>query len=175
MAVVILTLVGCGSDTPPSSGAVIIIPTITDVTPASASVGTQVTISGTNFSTTPSSNIVKFNGTTATVTSSTSIQIITTVPASATLGPITVTVGSQIATSATDFTVTGGNAALFEDNFDSYAFTSNWTPVNGWNKDPVEWAIVPGYSGNAVQYKGEGVGYLVNDYSGADYVISARI
>ncbi|MFM8833453.1 MAG: IPT/TIG domain-containing protein, partial [Cytophagales bacterium] len=37
--------------------------------------GTSVTITGTNFSTTPANNVVKFNGVTATVTASTATSI----------------------------------------------------------------------------------------------------
>ncbi|NOS57045.1 MAG: gliding motility-associated C-terminal domain-containing protein, partial [Cyclobacteriaceae bacterium] len=81
-------------------------PTITSFTPTSGAVGTTVTITGTNFSTTPASNTVQFNGTTAVVTASTTTSITTTVPAGATTGTITVTVVGNTATSATNFTVT---------------------------------------------------------------------
>ncbi len=84
---------------------VIIPPTITSFTPASGTVTTSVTITGTNFNSTPVNNTVKFNGTTATVTASTSTSITTTVPVGATTGPITVTVNGQTATSGTNFTV----------------------------------------------------------------------
>jgi hypothetical protein len=50
---------------------------------------------------------VKFNGTTATITSNTATPIVTAVPAGATTGKITVTTAGGTATSATDFTVTG--------------------------------------------------------------------
>jgi gliding motility-associated-like protein len=79
---------------------------ITNFTPSSGPVGTSVTITGTNFSTTPASNEVKFNGTTAVVSASTATSINTTVPAGATTGTITVTVGGNSATSASSFTVT---------------------------------------------------------------------
>jgi hypothetical protein len=76
-------------------------------TPTSGPVGTSVTISGTNFSTTPANNTVKFNGTTATITGTpTATSITTTVPTGAITGKITVTVAGQTATSSTDFTVT---------------------------------------------------------------------
>lgn len=80
-------------------------PAITGFTSASGEIGATVTITGTNFSTTPASNTVRFNGTGATVTASTATSITTTVPTGATTGKITVTVGSLTATSATDFTV----------------------------------------------------------------------
>ncbi len=84
-------------------------PAITSFTPASGSIGTSVTITGTNFSTTAANNIVKFNGTLATVIGTpTAISITTVVPIGATTGKITVEVSGQIATSATDFTVPTG-------------------------------------------------------------------
>ena len=73
--------------------------------PAQGSVGQTVTIQGQNFSTTPSSNTVKFNGTAATVTAATPNSLTTTVPAGATTGPISVTVGTSTATSSSNFTV----------------------------------------------------------------------
>jgi len=90
-------------------------PTITSFSPTSGAVGTSVTITGTNYSTTPASNVVKFNGTTATVTASTATSITTTVPTGATTGKITVEVGGQTATSTTDFTVTTAVATAVED------------------------------------------------------------
>ncbi|HRK53538.1 MAG TPA: IPT/TIG domain-containing protein [Cyclobacteriaceae bacterium] len=78
---------------------------ITNFTPLSGSIGTTVTITGTNFSTTPSNNIVMFNGTSAVVTASTTTSITCTVPASATTGKISVTVAGNTATSANDFTI----------------------------------------------------------------------
>jgi RHS repeat-associated protein len=83
---------------------------VIEFAPHSGQVGATVTIYGTAFSTTPSSNIVKFNGTTATVISSTTTQIVTTVPAGATSGTISVKVGTPTATSAASFTVLGAIA-----------------------------------------------------------------
>jgi len=83
-----------------------ILPTITSFTPISGSVGTALTISGTNFSTTPTNNMVNFNGTAAIVTASTTTTITTTVPLGATTGKITVAVSGNTATSQSNFTVT---------------------------------------------------------------------
>jgi YD repeat-containing protein len=66
-------------------------------------VGSTVTIYGQGFSTTPSNNTVKFNGVTGTVTSATANQLVATVPATATTGTISVTVGSSTATSVDCF------------------------------------------------------------------------
>ncbi len=74
--------------------------------PLSGPVGTSITISGTAFSTTPSQNTVKFNGTSATVTAATATQLTATVPAGATTGAVSVTAPSGSATSTTSFTVT---------------------------------------------------------------------
>jgi hypothetical protein len=103
----ITVTVGNKTATSSSDFTVIIVslPTITGFTPASGLVGDSVTITGTNFSTTPANNTVKFNGTTAVATSSTSTQIVVPVPAGATTGTITVTVNGNTATSSGSFTV----------------------------------------------------------------------
>ncbi len=80
-------------------------PTITGFSPTAGTIGTPVTINGTNFSTTSLNNIVKFNGITATVTASTATSITTTVPVGATTGTITVTVGCTTATSPGNFAI----------------------------------------------------------------------
>ena len=68
---------------------------------------TTVIIYGDGFSTTKTNNTVKFNGTTAAVSASTSATITTTVPAGATTGPIQVIVaGVGSYTSTASFKVT---------------------------------------------------------------------
>ncbi|MFM8744033.1 MAG: IPT/TIG domain-containing protein, partial [Cytophagales bacterium] len=80
--------------------------TIESFAPASGAVGTSVTLTGTNFSTTPANNVVKFNGVTATVTASTATSITATVPTGATSGTISVTtMTGGMATSANFFGV----------------------------------------------------------------------
>jgi len=69
--------------------------------PKSGPVGLIVTVSGLGFSTTASQNTVRFNGTEATVSSTTATQLVVTVPTSATTEPIVVTVPSSLATSNT--------------------------------------------------------------------------
>ncbi|TGL61315.1 hypothetical protein EHQ58_05935 [Leptospira ognonensis] len=100
-------------------------PTITSFSPSSGSVGTTVIITGTNFSTSTSSNTVKFNSTTATVTGSTATSITTTVPSGATSGTITVTVGGLTATSSSRFTVS--TVASVSNNFDDGVVPSGWS------------------------------------------------
>lgn len=74
-------------------------------TPDVAPVGSSVTITGTSFSTSVNTNAVKFNGVNAIVTSSTSTQLVVTVPALSTDGKISVTVNNVTVTSSTDFIV----------------------------------------------------------------------
>ncbi len=55
-------------------------PMINSITPLSGSEGETVTVNGSNFSSTPSSNLVILGGKTATVTSATSIQLLFRIP-----------------------------------------------------------------------------------------------
>jgi len=79
-------------------------PSITGFYPASGSVGTTVTITGNYFdNTAPGNTVVRFNGVQATISSITNSQIITSVPAGATTGSITVTTEGGTATSSIAF------------------------------------------------------------------------
>ncbi len=104
---VIKVTVACVTVSSTGNFTITVGPTITSFTPTTGSVNTTVTITGTNFSTTPANNLVKFNGTTATVTSSTATSIVTKVPAGATTGTISVTVAGSTGTSTGVFTVPG--------------------------------------------------------------------
>ena len=74
-------------------------PTITGFTPASGTVGTVVTITGTNFTVGGvGTTTVKFNGNAAIITTLTATSITTTVPQGATTGLITVTTPGGTAT-----------------------------------------------------------------------------
>lgn len=80
-------------------------PAITSFTPAEASPGSTVEISGRNFTKERSAVAVKFNGVEA-VVSATDLSVISViVPEEAKTGKITVTIGNHTATSATDFKV----------------------------------------------------------------------
>jgi gliding motility-associated-like protein len=94
------------------SSPIVALPTITSFTPSSGPIGTTVTIIGTNFSSTPANNTVKFNGTMAVATASTATSITTTVPTGATTGKISVAVAGNSATSTNDFTVTTSGVAV---------------------------------------------------------------
>lgn len=83
-------------------------PKITSFSPASGPAGTPVTISGSNFNTTPAGNIVYFGAVRATVTASTATSLTVTVPAGATHQPISVlsTANYQTAYTAKPFITT---------------------------------------------------------------------
>ena len=68
-------------------------PSISSLTPSTGAVGAAVTIAGANFGSTQGSSTVKFNGTTATVTSWGASSIGVTVPSGATTGNVVVNVG----------------------------------------------------------------------------------
>jgi len=80
-------------------------PVIASFTPSQALPGANVTITGTNFGSTTSNNIVYFGNVKAQLVSANSTQIVATVPASATLNSISVinTTTSRVAVSALDF------------------------------------------------------------------------
>jgi hypothetical protein len=112
-------------------------PTITSFTPTSGSIGTVVTITGTNFSTTAANNIVWFGAVKATVTTATSTTLSVTVPTGATYQPITVTVNGLTAYSKTPFTVTFPSsqvidATAFAAKVDFTTGTSSFNAANGY-------------------------------------------
>lgn len=76
-------------------------PVISGFAPSQAIQGAAITISGSNLE----NATVKFNGTTAAISSNTSTQVVATVPAGATSGFISVTTAGGTATSVLTFTV----------------------------------------------------------------------
>jgi len=85
-------------------------PSESSVTPGGGTVGTQVTIAGSGFQANQRDSTVSFNGVVASVTSWSDTQIVTSVPAGATTGPLLVTVNSVNSSSApfevTNLTIT---------------------------------------------------------------------
>ncbi|HMJ67463.1 MAG TPA: IPT/TIG domain-containing protein [Cyclobacteriaceae bacterium] len=78
--------------------------TITSFTPTGGKLGATVTITGDNFGPTIGGNVVKFNGTTATVIAATKTELKVTLSSIVSTGKITVTAGGVTGTSAIDFT-----------------------------------------------------------------------
>src|SRR6516164_452243 len=93
VSAVSLTLYGCANvvtgDAQAPTAPMIIVATLS---PTSGTVGTPVTITGTNFGATQGGSTVTFNGTAATATTWSSTSIAVTVPAGATTGNVVVTV-----------------------------------------------------------------------------------
>jgi hypothetical protein len=87
-------------------------PTITSYSPAIAAAGISVSITGTNFSSVTTDNIVEFNGVNATVTAASATGLTVTVPAGATSGGFTVKVGANTAISSANFDICSGSAEL---------------------------------------------------------------
>jgi YD repeat-containing protein len=100
--------------------------TVIEFAPHAGAVDASVMIYGTAFSPTPSLNTVKFNGTTATVISSTTTQISTTVPPGATTGTISVKVGTTTKTTTATFSVANLAPTI-----------TGFTPGSGTNPTPV--------------------------------------
>lgn len=80
-------------------------PTISSFSPTSGTPGTQLTITGTDFSTIPNNNTVKVNGVNAPIISSTLTSLVVYVPATSS-GTVSVTTAGGMATSSASFTVT---------------------------------------------------------------------
>jgi YD repeat-containing protein len=98
---------------------------VSSFSPTSGVEGTTVTVQGAGFSTAPATNVVKFNGTLAAVSSATATSLVTQVPEGATSGPISVTVGSNTATSQTAFTVTPFPSDLTITSFSAGGVSGN--------------------------------------------------
>jgi Tol biopolymer transport system component/PKD repeat protein len=79
-------------------------PSITSIDPTSGTTGTEVVITGSNFSSTASDNIVEFNGVRAELNGATETELRALVPGTATSGPVTVTV-NDITANGPEFTV----------------------------------------------------------------------
>jgi hypothetical protein len=79
------------------------VPAIFNFTPLVGTNGTEVKISGTNFSATVSSNIVYFGAVQAAVLSANPTNLVVTVPVGATYAPVTVTVNGLAAYSSISF------------------------------------------------------------------------
>lgn len=109
-------------------------PTISGFNPASGIIGTSVTITGTNFSSTAANNLVRFNGTTATITGTpTATSIVTSVPSGATTGKITVQVGGETATSANDFIINTSTTPTIASLNPSSGAVGTSVTINGTN------------------------------------------
>lgn len=88
------------------------IPVINSFSPTSGPIGTTVTITGNNFNSTPSNNIVFFGAVRATVNSAGTGFLVVVVPAGASFQPISVTVNGLMAVATKPFIVTFTSAGI---------------------------------------------------------------
>jgi uncharacterized protein (TIGR02145 family) len=133
-------------------------PAISSFAPASGIIGTEITITGTNFNTIAANNIVRFGAVSASVTSATSTALSVLVPTGASYQAISVTdVTTGLATySSTPFTVTFPNTQLIDPT--SLASTVNFpagfgsydVALNDIDGDGKADLIVTNYSSNTV-------------------------
>jgi YD repeat-containing protein len=112
---------------------------IIQFSPGSGPVGASVTIYGAGFSATASQNTVTFNGVAASVTASSTNLIVTSVPAGAATGTISVTSPVGSVTSSVSFTVTTGSAGAptITGFTPTIGVTGTAVTVNGTNFDAV--------------------------------------
>ena len=100
-----------------------LVPTITSFTPLNGPKGTDVTINGTNFSTSPDGNTVYFGAVKAEVVNASSNSLTVKVPAGATYQPISVTNNNKLtAYSKQPFVVTfeGGGSTFTSNSFEPF-------------------------------------------------------
>jgi len=79
--------------------------TVTAISPESGTVGTEITITGTDFPTDASAINLTFGGVAATISSVSSTQIVTSVPAGATSGEVSIVANGFTKTTPSTFTV----------------------------------------------------------------------
>jgi len=119
-------------------------PSITAINPTSGKAGAAVTITGVNFEAVASNNLVKFNGTSAVVTTATTTSLVVSAPVGGSTGAVTVTTpgGTAIgpvftylqAPTITGITpasaVAGSSVTITGTNFDT-AIANNAVHFNG--------------------------------------------
>ncbi|MEZ0612127.1 IPT/TIG domain-containing protein [Fibrella sp. WM1] len=101
---------------------------ITSISPTTAPVNSTITITGTQFGTTPASNTVTFGGNAvAEVLTATSTQLVVRVPANAQAGTVSVTTGGQTVASTQTFAI--GTRSVIEKTGNISA-NETWTADN---------------------------------------------
>jgi len=167
-----LLLLGCSESetddpTPPEPE-----PTITSISPTSGSVGDEVTITGTNFSSTLNENTVTFNGTETPVETASSTQLVVKVPQNATTGPVAVTVNGKTVRGP-DFTVVPAN--IFDCTNNEITEDTTWEDVVvGDDADYIincaisvkENALLTIEPGVIIQFEGQESGIFTNEGGG---------
>ncbi|HET6527725.1 MAG TPA: IPT/TIG domain-containing protein, partial [Balneolaceae bacterium] len=119
---ILLLFTGCGDDGGGGEGVdPELNPEITSVSPQEGTPGTEVTISGSDFSSTASENTVTFGGVEAEVTDASSSKLVTVVPDGAESGAVKVTVDGNTATGPSFTVLEGSKLAITAVEPDSAA------------------------------------------------------
>ena len=154
------------------------IPNITSFSPASGSIGTAVTIKGTNFNTTANQNIVFFGATKAIVTTASASSLTVTVPTGATYQPISVLnlANALMGSSAAPFRVAFSGGFIDSNSLDTKVdFTTGLTPysvsIGDLDGDGKSDLAVANYGSNTVSvFRNTSVSGSINSSSFADKV-----
>ena len=117
--------------------------TIFSFTPQQGGPLSTVTISGQGFSSTLTANTVRFNGVAATVLSATSTMLVVMMPATATSGPVSVSVNGQTATSATNFAALPVPVISSVTPIGAIAGTATTVTITGVNLGGSSFAFLP--------------------------------
>ncbi len=148
------------------------VPTITSFSPLTGIVGSTVTITGSNFNTTPSNNIVYFGGVQASVNSASPTQLSVSVPVSASYAPISVTVGGLTVYSIIPFipTFPGGVALSSSSFFPKLDFTTGVLPygvaIGDFDGDGKPDFVVTNNTDNSISvFRNTGVGDSISSNS----------
>ena len=110
--------------------------TLTGLVPATGPIGAIIAINGTGFSATPGNNAVAFNGVAALVVSASPAMLAVAVPAGATNGKVTVSVGANTAISAQDFVVAAAGMPTISGFTPSAGLSGTIVNVEGTNFAP---------------------------------------
>lgn len=115
---------------------IVLVPTITSITPAAAEIGVEVTITGTNFNTTANYNKVRFGGVVSISTSATRTSLTVLVPPGSPAGDRGVTVEAYgVATEAIAFTIIWP-APVASFCMPRYGFSGDIITINGMTFSP---------------------------------------
>ena len=105
--------------------------TVMSISPESGTVGTEIRITGTDFPSDASDISLSFNGVSATVTSVSTTEIVTTVPSGATSGQIEISANGFRKTSAATFTVLSNLVSDTVSNLEAPQTGGQGQPIGG--------------------------------------------
>ncbi|HWJ26880.1 MAG TPA: IPT/TIG domain-containing protein [Flavisolibacter sp.] len=172
LTLLFILAVGCRPDHPKPVNQ---SPVIYTFYPSFGTIGSEVTITGKNFSPDKTKNTVKFNGITANIITSSDTELKVTVPNATKDGPISITVGSNTATSTTNFTVVtnSGNQITLTDLSPLTGPVGTEVTITGTNfgNDPV--VIISGVEALIVSKSSTSIKFKIpENLNGSDHVVS---